>query len=302
MRHPPCGRRASTRKPPPVLAAGAQRAAVEADAARASPLASSVRGVLRLGRRGPPAAGRGRRSEIDHRGRASLRRPRGRSRAPPGARGRRRGPCRRQRDPLALHLELAPAGPRPRALDQALGRASVGCGASARPSSSRRSTPSSRRISASASRPVSSIGRSAWPALGGVARGERPRHRLGLHDHRADAVGHQRLELRRDPRALVLDRALGRAASRSASRRAALAQLAPGVAPGCASSAGEQRRGEQGPVQSTSSGSSAMGSGHAHAPTSTSSTPAPRSAALGVAAEGVEQVEEGQERAWSCCR
>ncbi len=45
--------------------------------------------------------------------------------------------------------------------------------------------------------------------LHGLAGGDRPRHRLGLHHHRAHPIGHDGLKLAGNPYALVLDRTAG---------------------------------------------------------------------------------------------
>ena len=77
----------------------------------------------------------------------------------------------------------------------------LGCGASARSSSCRRSTPSSRRSSVSASRPVVSAVANAVAGPLGIAVGEPPR-RAGLDRHRRDGVRHDVVQLAGDPRAL----------------------------------------------------------------------------------------------------
>ena len=71
------------------------------------------------------------------------------------------------------------------------------------------------------------------PAACEVTRVEHARHRLGLDDHRAEPVRHERLELSRDAGALVLDRAAGALDALALGAPRPSRAAPPGAARGC---------------------------------------------------------------------
>ena len=112
----------------------------------------------------------------------------------------------RQRARLALDRERDVDARAAGALDQPGTSRTPGAGASSGASSPcGRSTSSMRCISVSASRPIVAI---CAPAASRSAPSSAP-ERLRLHDHQADAVGDDVVELARDPHALRGDRLLG---------------------------------------------------------------------------------------------
>ena len=205
-----------------------------------SPMRALAGATAARRRRGPraraPAAGTGR-----LRSRVAAPRRGGVFRAPSRSPGSRRGRSRasaRSADRRCRSSHASPSSPT--ALGELRQLVEPGCGVSALGSSSLRSNPSRRRISASASRPVCSTFRIDSRARSGSACSSR-RAPAGLHDHHADAVGDDVLQLAADRQALLRDgrafalgplrRCLGARAPRTRPLRRVRARTPGGRAP-----------------------------------------------------------------------